>query len=427
MQFNPNKISQRFFREARTIRDGNSDTSAIWMLDRMIPSPLDVSDDGCGEWDFSSEGVLHLALGQSVEQARNKVARAIVFWDGDYPVGFNISDSFDHGAPLIPPKPRSGATKLRQSQAHYSVSLIICTRDRPKELARCLASLPGQTRAPDEIVVVDNASLTRETEDVCKRAGVLYVREPRPGLDIARNTGALNSNGDIVVYTDDDIVLHPRWLERLVAAFDQANVWAVTGLVLPAELATPAQWHFERFWGFGRGFERTDFGADFLEAHGRHGCPTWLIGAGASMAFRRAMLADVGLFDERLDVGAAGCSGDSEIWHRILCAGGICRYEPSAVAFHYHRRDWAGLRKQIRAYMRGHSAALLVQYERSGRKGNLRRLLVSFPAFYARRAIKRLAFRRDPSSLLLRQEVAGLLSGVLFYLRAPRNGKTLLA
>ncbi len=302
------------------------------------------------------------------------------------------------------------------------MSVVICTRDRPAELARCLASFPRQTRPPDEIVVVDNASRTKDTRTVCRQAGVLYVHEPRPGLDIARNTGAKASSGEIVAYTDDDVVLHPRWLERLGAAFDAPEIWAVTGLVLPAELATPAQWHFERYWGFGRGFQRRDFGPDFLQSNNSRGCPAWLIGAGASMAFRRTVFDQAGYFDERLDVGAAGCSGDSEFWHRILCAGGTCRYEPASVAFHYHRRDWVALRKQIRAYMRGHSAALLVQYERSGRMGNLRRLLISFPAFYARRMAGQLLRGKDPSNVLVRDEIAGLLSGIWFYMRTPRGG-----
>lgn len=317
--------------------------------------------------------------------------------------------------------PDPAANPTDPSTPPLSVSLVICTRDRPRELARCLASLPQQTRQPDEVVVVDNASVTGETEQVCREAGVRYVREDRAGLDIARNTGARASESEIVAYTDDDVVLHPWWLERLVNAFDAPQIWAVTGLVLPAELATPAQWHFERYWGFGRGFRRTDFGPAFLEAHKAYGCPTWLIGAGANMAFRRRVFAQVGFFDERLDVGAAGCSGDSEFWHRLLCAGGTCRYEPSVVAFHYHRRDWGGLRKQIRAYMRGHSAALLVQYERSGRKGNLRRLFVSFPQLYARRLLKRLLSRGDASDILTREEITGLLSGIWFYARTPRH------
>jgi GT2 family glycosyltransferase len=369
-------------------------------------------------------GISHLAAG--TDQRPLAMPRAIVFWDGEFPVGMNISDSFDECASPTPQRRCDGAraantpvTSVRPS----SVSLVICTRDRPRELARCLSSLSGQTVRPNEVVVVDNASLTQDTQEVCRQAGVIYVREPRPGLDIARNSGARAAKNEIVAYTDDDVVLHPRWLERLAAAFDAPGIWAVTGLVLPAELATPAQWHFERYWGFGRGFQRIDFGADFLQATEKSGCPTWLIGAGASMAFRRTVFAKSGYFDERLDVGAAGCSGDSEFWHRILCEGGTCRYEPSAVAFHYHRRDWADLRKQIRAYMRGHSAALLVQYERSGRKGNLRRLFVSFPGFYFRRIATQFLRGGDPSNRLMRDEMAGLLSGIWFYMRRSRNSR----
>ena len=250
------------------------------------------------------------------------------------------------------------------------VSVVICTRDRAEELSRCLASLPRQSRVPDQVVVVDNASRDDgRTRAAALAAGVDYVREDRPGLDIARNWGVRAATGDIVAFTDDDVRLHPRWLERLTAAFDADGVMAVTGLVLPAELETAAQLHFETYWGFGRGYRPIDFGAEFFRTDRTHGCPAWEIGAGANMAFRRETFRRAGLFDERLDVGAAGCSGDSEYWHRVLFHGGICRYEPAAVAFHYHRREFAGLSRQIFAYMRGHAAALLVQYERSGNLG----------------------------------------------------------
>ena len=143
------------------------------------------------------------------------------------------------------------------------------------------------------------------------------------------------------------------------------------------------------------------------------GCPAWEVGAGASMAFRKSVFAEVGLFDERLDVGAAGCSGDSEFWHRLLSNGRQCRYDPAIVAFHYHRRDEAGLRKQIRAYMRGHAAALLVQYERTGNAGNLRRLFRLMPRWFARRAL--LERRKQPSNAFLGSEIAGYLAGIVFY------------
>jgi GT2 family glycosyltransferase len=248
------------------------------------------------------------------------------------------------------------------------------------------------------------------------------VREDKPGLDFARNAGARASCGEIVAYTDDDVILHPRWLERLVAAFDDSRVLAVTGLVLPAELRTPAQVHFETRWSFGRGYDRIDFGSEFFSSDRWSGCPAWEVGAGANMAFRRETFSKVGLFDERLDVGAAGCSGDSELWHRILSQGGVIRYEPAAVAFHYHRADWEGLRKQIRAYMRGHAAALLVQAELSKSRGSLRRAIVTMPRWLLRRVLKKAIGRAGPSDLLLREEWTGYAAGLMYYLRSKRPG-----
>lgn len=165
-----------------------------------------------------------------------------------------------------------------------------------------------------------------------------------------------------------------------MAAFDFEEILAVTGLVLPGELETAAQQILECQWGFGRGFVRKDFGPLFYETRRRDGCPVWEIGAGASMAFRRRVFDVAGPFDERLDVGATGCSGDCEFWYRILHHRGTCRYEPKAVAFHYHRRSFEALAGQIRAYMRGRAAALLVQYERTREPGNLKRLFLTLPA-----------------------------------------------
>jgi glycosyltransferase involved in cell wall biosynthesis len=311
----------------------------------------------------------------------------------------------------------------RSAGAAPSTSIVICTRDRPEELARCLASLPEQSLSPGEIIVIDNASRDGRTREVALAAGVTYVREDRPGLDFARNAGARAATGEIVVYTDDDVRLHPRWLERIVAAFDAPEITAVTGLVLPAELETDAQNHFETYWTFGRGFRRIDFGPDFFSTDRRHGCPAWQIGAGANMAFRGEVFQRIGLFDERLDVGQAGCSGDSEYWHRVLTHGGVCRYEPGAVVFHYHRRDLAGLSSQIYHYMRGHAAALMVQFERSGNWGNLRRALVSMPWWYAKRLVRGGLKGRTANDRFLGREIRGYLSGLRFYARAPRPGR----
>lgn len=304
--------------------------------------------------------------------------------------------------------------------ARFDASVVICTRDRPDELRRCLASLPRQTLRPREVIVVDNAPSDDRTHEVALAAGAIYVREDRPGLDFARNTGARRATSAIVAYTDDDVLLHPTWLERLVSAFDAPQIAAVAGLVLPAELATEAQRHFETHWSFGRGFRRQDFDAARFAAY-RHGVfPAWEVGAGASMAFRREAFGRIGYFDERLDVGQAGCSGDSELWYRALSHGLTCRYEPRSVAFHFHRRTMDGLARQIHGYMRGHAAALLVQCERTGIAANRRLAFWHKPRWYGGRVWRRVLGRREAQDRFLKEEVLGYLSGLWFYWRQPR-------
>jgi GT2 family glycosyltransferase len=299
---------------------------------------------------------------------------------------------------------------------------VICTRDRPGELERCLASLPEQTYPPREIIVVDNASRDQRTRDVALAAGATYVREDRPGLDFARNTGAQRATSEVVAYTDDDVLLHPRWLERLVGAFDRPDIMASTGLLLPGELATEAQRHFEIYWGFSQGYRRKDFNPASFAAHKGRVFPAWDMGAGASMAFRRELFDRIGYFDERLDVGQAGCSGDSEFWYRLLANGYSCRYEPSSVAFHFHRRTMEGLSSQIFHYMRGHVAALLVQYERTGIRANLKQAFYRMPSWYASRLWARLRGGPSPTDRFLKEEILGCLSGLFFYYRQRLGG-----
>lgn len=308
-----------------------------------------------------------------------------------------------------------------------TVSVIVCTRDRPGQLQNCLDSLVRLDPSPTEIIVVDNASTTDETKQVAiSHDAVRYIREDRPGLDIARNTGFSAATSELVAFVDDDVVIEQSWLRGLIEGFRDADVSAVTGLVLAAELETEAQWTFERHWPFNRGYLPKTFDNAYYEATKPYGTPSWEIGAGANMAFRREVFEKVGPFDERLDVGAAGCSGDSEYWHRILAAGMTIRYEPRAVVRHFHRRDESGLRNQLFHYMRGHTAALLIQHERGGGLGNLKRLFVSLPAYYCRLWLRRIRRGTSDRLVFLGTEIAGGLSGIRYYLkhRRPRRAHT---
>ncbi|NIJ34988.1 GT2 family glycosyltransferase [Sphingomonas oligoaromativorans] len=375
----------------------------------------------------SGEGIFHVPVAHPSDCSPDgRPDGMTIFWRGQRAIGHVLTHqgqvtraAVGHIDAAFLPRVDEEARRARVPG--LTASVVICTRDRHDELARCLASLPEQSLRPREVIVVDNASRDGRTREVALAAGVTYVREDRPGLDFARNTGARTASSEIVAYTDDDVLLHPRWLERLVAAFDEPSIAAVTGLVLPAELATEAQRHFETYWGFGQGYLRRDFEPARFINRGSAVFPAWDIGAGASMAFRRAVFDEVGLFDERLDVGQAGCSGDSEYWYRLLAHGHRCRYAPDSIAFHFHRRTIEGLAGQIYAYMRGHTAALMVQYERTGIVANRARALRWMPAWYARRLALRLVGRRRIEDRFLGREVAGYVAGLRFYQRHRRS------
>ncbi|MFX6118579.1 glycosyltransferase family A protein, partial [Acinetobacter baumannii] len=90
-----------------------------------------------------------------------------------------------------------------------------------------------------EIIVVDNAPDTDDTKQlVAKFPHIIYTRENRKGLDIARNKGATLASGTIVAYTDDDVIVDSNWIHTIKQSFTDASVMAVTGLILPVSITT---------------------------------------------------------------------------------------------------------------------------------------------------------------------------------------------
>ncbi|MCC5636470.1 glycosyltransferase [Nostoc sp. CHAB 5844] len=305
-----------------------------------------------------------------------------------------------------------------------SISIIIPTKNRTQYLSECLKSLQNLSQCPHEIIVVDNAPSSNDTQElVAQRPNIRYILEPEAGASKARNTGINYATGDIVAFIDDDMTAHPDWLMQLQKCLNDAEVMAVTGLVLPGELTTEAQQIFEEHWSFNRGFYPINFDKEFFGQHQDYGVPVWLMGGSGNMAVRRRVFDWLDGFDERLGAGnkAAGCSEDSEFCYRLLAEGFLCRYEPKAVAYHYHRQDMTNLKQQVYSYMRGHVAALLIQYEKYHHWGNLRRLLVSLPKWYLRLFIGGLirGFRGRYQTLFA--EVFGCVAGVGFYLTHRRG------
>jgi GT2 family glycosyltransferase len=245
-------------------------------------------------------------------------------------------------------------------------TVVVATRERPERLARCLASLALLDYPTFELIVVDNDPATAATRQVVEHYGrgripVRYVCERRRGLGAGHNRALRDARGAVVAFTDDDVVVDRQWLKELVAPFvDHPSVAGSTGLIVPAELDTPAQLMLEAHGGFAKGFEPAlyDLGANrpvdplFPFTAGR-------LGSGANMAFRSNYLRDVGGFDPALGTGSPAMGGDDlAALFGVLVRGRTLAYRPAAIVWHHHHRELSAVANQAFGYGVGYGAFL---------------------------------------------------------------------
>lgn len=234
-------------------------------------------------------------------------------------------------------------------------SVVVPTHNRPKHIEACVRSLLASSYPDFEIIVVDNNPSTEATAELIQQAyggvsRVRYVREDRPGASWARNRGLLEARAEIVAFVDDDVVVDSHWLAEIVKAFSLAdNVACVTGNVLPVELETRAQAWLEQRGGFSRGFTRRIFDmAEHRPKQRLYPYAAMIFGTGANMAFKTAVLRDIGGFDPVLDPAGPAFGGeDFSSYFEVVMRGYQLVFEPAAIVHHLHHREDAALRKQM--------------------------------------------------------------------------------
>ncbi|WP_327184550.1 glycosyltransferase [Streptomyces sp. NBC_01334] len=319
-------------------------------------------------------------------------------------------------------------------------TVVVATRERAEKLAYALDSLLAQDHPDFEIVVVDNAPVTDATRDLVERKyaeRVRYVTEPAPGLAVAHNKGVETAHGEVIAFTDDDVVADPRWLTELTAPFTaDPGLGCATGLILPARLRTPAQVLLESHGGFAKGFtartyDPQDPPADeplFPFTAGR-------FGSGANMAFRTEVLRAAGGFDPATGAGTLARGGDDLYgFVRVLAGGHRLHYTPLALVWHHHRETWRDLETQAYGYGAGLTAyltAILVN-----RPGLLPAFLARLPRGLAHARTLTASREAEPAAdgapgghdarthawpaRLSRLQRRGMLYGPVGYLRARR-------
>jgi glycosyltransferase involved in cell wall biosynthesis len=174
-----------------------------------------------------------------------------------------------------------------------TIATIVCAHNEARFIAPCLHSLLAQTRCPDELIVVDNASTDETARLASAVADTRVIMEPVKGLVVARETARLAAKSDILTFVDADCRVPPHWLERVERRFER---W-------PAAVAVTGPYRFYDWDLTGRALLRA---YDWLVAPPTHALVHYGLGIGAvlyggNFAVRSDALERIGGFDKTIE------------------------------------------------------------------------------------------------------------------------------
>ena len=228
-----------------------------------------------------------------------------------------------------------------------TISVIVCAHNEGNYLAACLHSLLAQTRSPDELLVINNAS-TDETRAVAEQVPhVRVVDEPRKGLVVARETGRRAATGDVLVYLDADCRAPLTWLARVERRF----------LRDPALIALSGPYRFYDWDWLGRTLIRSyDFTlAPATQLLVKYVLRIGTIFYGGNFAVRREALEQIGGFDVSIEFHGE----DTNLGRRLFKIGKVGLYHDCYLHTSARRYVAMGKGAVFRLYVRNFASEIL--------------------------------------------------------------------
>ncbi len=229
-------------------------------------------------------------------------------------------------------------------------SVVVCTFNRSESLRRMLKSLQ-EIVIPDhlscEVIVVDNNSDddTRLVfEEIAKdfESRIRYVLEDKKGLSHARNRGVKEARGEIIAFTDDDVIVDKHWIQNIDKAFKEYDdVACIGGKILPIWEIPKPKWLKPDLYGYLALLDKGDSVA-YMDA-----LDIW----GANFAVKSEMFKRYGLFDTNLGRTPRKLySGEeAEFLQRLQNAGKKILYYPSSI-IHHHIPAYRMSKKYLRKW-----------------------------------------------------------------------------
>ncbi len=236
-----------------------------------------------------------------------------------------------------------------------TVSAIIPTWNRADLLESILTNLSAQTRPPDQIVVVDNGSKDA-TQLVAREFPVdLAVFPENRGFAVAVNEGIRRANGDWILIVNNDVVLEPQWLERLVASAEQEDAsFAVGKLLRPKDVnLIDGSWDLvsRAAYAWRCGFEKRD-GVVWSTKRRITFAPM------TAALFHRRVFEHIGLLETRFE----SYYEDVDFGVRCALAGIEGIYDPAAVALHMSKTTLGKSSERVMFLSARNSILILAKY-----------------------------------------------------------------
>jgi GT2 family glycosyltransferase len=233
------------------------------------------------------------------------------------------------------------------------LSIVVSTRNRAADVGRLLQSLRATRVAPGrrwEAILVDNASTdatARVVTDFLPDAGyeLQYVFEGRPGKSQGVNTGIGRASGRIIALTDDDAIIPPDWVDRIIDYFERhPQAVCIGGKVMPYEPDINPM--AIRLSNEAATVDASNFAVSSI--------PT----IGCNLAVRASTMQEIGAFDVNLGPGTrAAAAEDLDLLYRIIRAGHRIEYVPEVGLYHNHgRRGEEQVASVHRGYLIGRGA-----------------------------------------------------------------------
>ena len=212
------------------------------------------------------------------------------------------------------------------------ISIVIPTFNGAARIEHCLDSLTTQLSGRKvEILVVDDGSTDDIAEVATRYPAVRLLRQKNAGPATARNRGAREARGEIVLFTDDDCVPMPDWLDAMLKPFEQPEVVGAKGAYRTRQRSLTARFVQLEYEDKYRLMARAE-DIDFIDTY--------------SAAFRRERFLEMTGYDTSFPVA---CAEDVELSYRMSARGWKMRFAPGAIVYHTHPSTLASyLRKKYK-------------------------------------------------------------------------------